>query len=90
MGRQVCAVVQDSDVSINYGPLNGSLKGASLGRVAFKVLSVTPLTSESSSSLPEVEIEILDANEICEGVLSLFVDAPMPISSSEPFDTGQP
>ena len=42
VGQQVCAVVQDSDVSINYDPLNGSLKGDSLGRVAFRVLSVRP------------------------------------------------
>ena len=88
VGQQVCAVVQDSDVSINYDPLDGSLKGDSLGLVAFKVLSVTPLTGESSSSLPEVEVEILDADEICEGDLGLFVDAPVPDSSSEPFDTG--
>ena len=88
VGQQVCAVVQDSDVSINYDPLDGSLKGASLGRVAFKVLSVTPLTGASSSSLPVVAVEILNAEEICEGDLSLFEDAPVPISSSEPSDTG--
>ena len=29
-GRQVCAVVYDSDISINYDPLEGSLKGANL------------------------------------------------------------
>ncbi len=89
-GRTVCAVVQDSDVSINYDPLDGSLKGDSLGLVAFSVLSVTPLTGESSSSLPMVEVEILDPDEICEGDLILFEDTPTPVSSSEPFDTGHP
>ena len=79
-------MVYDSDISINYGPLNGSLKGANLGTVAFKVNSVTQLTGFSSSSLPKVEIEILDAVEVCEGPLTLFTDAPAPISSSEPFD----
>ena len=44
------------------------------------------LEGASSSSLPEVEVEILDAVEVCEGELALSVDAPEPDSSSEPFD----
>lgn len=88
VGQQICAVVQDSDVSINYDPLDGSLKGSSLGRVAFRVLSVTPLSGASSSSLPETVIEVLDANEVCEDDLVLMQDPPVPSSSSEPFDTG--
>jgi hypothetical protein len=90
-GRDVCAVVYDSDISINYGPLNGSLKGANLGTVAFRVLSVTPLSGYSSGSLPAVEIEILDAREVCTRQLVLGTDseAPPPTSSSEPYDTGQ-
>jgi len=82
VGYQVCAVVYDSDISINYAPLNGSLRGATLGTVAFKVTSVTTSNGFSSSSLPEVKIEILDAEEVCEGELTLFTDAPKPISSS--------
>ena len=85
-GRVVCGVAYDSDISINYGPIDGSLKGANLGTVAFKVLEVTKLEGFSSSSLPEVDIEILDADEVCEGELVLFTDAPEPTSSSEPFD----
>ncbi|MBI4608338.1 MAG: hypothetical protein HY726_04950 [Candidatus Rokubacteria bacterium] len=85
-GQRVCAVVYDSDISVNYQPLNGSLKGANLGTVAFDVLAVTQLTGFSSSSLPQVEIRILDADEVCEGPLGLFVTAPEPTSSSEPFD----
>jgi hypothetical protein len=85
-GRQVCAVVYDSDISINYNPLTGSLKGANLGTVAFAVLEVTQLTGVSSSSLPQVEIRILDADEVCDGPLALFTGASEPISSSEPFD----
>ena len=86
-GQVVCAVVYDSDISINYGPLDGSLKGANLGIVAFRVISVTTLTGFSSSSLPKVEIEILDAEEVCDcATLTLFTDAPEPTSSSEPFD----
>ena len=68
-GQGVCAVVYDSDISINYDPLNGSLKGANLGIVAFEVISVTELTGFSSSSLPKVTVEILDAEEVCEGPL---------------------
>ncbi len=86
VGQRVCAVVYKGDVSINYDPLDGSLKGDNLGTVAFEVLSVTRLDGFSSSSLPEVEIEILDADDVCEGSLTLFTDAPEPISSSEPLD----
>ena len=82
----MCAVVYDSDISINYDPLDGSLKGANLGTVAFEVVSVTELTGFSSSSLPRVDIKILDAEEVCEEELELFTDAPEPVSSSEPFD----
>jgi len=84
--QAVCAVVYDSDISINYDPLNGSLKGANLGTVAFKVISVTELIGHSDKSLPKVEIEILDADVICGGQLELLTDAPEPESSSEPED----
>ncbi|TAH39788.1 MAG: hypothetical protein EYC70_01360 [Planctomycetota bacterium] len=88
VGRRVCAVVYDSDISINYGPLNGSLKGANLGTVAFEVLEVKELTGYSTGSLPEVTVRILDAEKFCRArVLKLFKDAPEPSSSSEPFDT---
>ena len=67
VNRQVFAVVYDSDISINYNPLQGNLKGANLGVVAFQVLSVTPRENPrlgfSSSSLPKVEIRILDATD---------------------------
>lgn len=90
-GQRVCAVVFDSDISINYDPLDGSLKGANLGVVAFKVISVTARTDGSDSSLPEVVIEILDADEACDcETLTRFLDAPEPISSSEPFDVDPP
>ena len=85
-GVPVCAVVYKGNVSINYDPLEGSLKGDNLGTVAFEVLSVTRLTGHSSSSLPMVQIEILDADAVCGGVLTVFAGAPEPTSSSEPFD----
>jgi len=89
IGQNVCAVVYDSDVSINYDPINGSLKGANYGIVAFKVISVTAvagLDGFSDSSLPEVEIEILDAEELFQGELALCVEAPELLSSSEHVD----
>ena len=64
----VCAVVYKGDVSINLDPLTGSLKGANLGTVAFKVLSVI----SRGPSLPSVSIEILDADVVCPGGLILL------------------
>jgi hypothetical protein len=86
IGRTVCALVWDSDISINYGPLNGSLKGEKLGVVAFDVLDVVYLSGFSSSTLPRVQVTIRDANEVCQGPLVLFNDAPEPLSSSQPAD----
>ena len=66
---------------------DGSLKGANLGVVAFRVLSVTARADGSSSSLPAGEIEILDADEFCVcDRLEFMLGAPAPDSSSEPFD----
>jgi hypothetical protein len=80
----------DGDVSIAYEPLSGSLKGENLGTVAFRVLSSTPLFDHSTGSLTQVEVEVLDAGTVCEQELQLFLDAPEPDSSSEPYDTGRP
>lgn len=90
IGRDVCAVVYDSDISINYGPLRGSLKGSNLGTVAFRVTAVVPLSSGLNSTLPAVAITVLDAAEVCERTLSLFLEAPVPSSSSSPFDVTVP
>ena len=65
LGQTVCAVVYDSDISINFNPLTGNLKGANLGTVAFDVLSVTPLLGFSDSSLPQVGVRIIDPS-VCE------------------------
>ena len=56
-------------------------------RERFEVIDLRSLTGEfSSSTLPEVDIIIRDAETICEGDLELVTDAPEPLSSSEPFD----
>jgi hypothetical protein len=88
-GETVCAVVYDSDVSINYSPLTGNLQGANLGIVGFEVVSAAERTDGSDSDLPRVTIEIRDA-AVCEETLFLFTNAPVPESSSEPFDVTPP
>jgi hypothetical protein len=89
IGQCICAVVYDSDISINYGPLNGSLKGENLGVVAFEVLKVEKLNGYSSSSLPKVKIRIRDALTSCT-TLTRYTNAPVPTSSSTPFDICPP
>lgn len=91
-GATVYAVVYDSDISINYSPLEGSLKGSTLGVVAFKVLDVVKRTDRdrSSSSLPKVAVRIESVTTVSQLPLSLFSNAPVPRSSSEPEDINPP
>lgn len=90
VGQTVCAVVYDGDVSVNYSPLIGSLKGATLGLVGFEVLGVAARRDGSSSDLPRVTIRIQGADDVCSRPLFLFANAPRPRSSSEPFDIRPP
>ena len=90
IGQTILAVVYDSEVSINYSPLNGSLKGENLGIVAFDVLDVKRRTDGSSGSLPAVTIRIRDAAQASAATLKLFSNAPVPRSSSEPYDIHPP
>ncbi|WP_373523775.1 hypothetical protein [Aquiflexum sp.] len=90
VGYKVLAVVYDSDISINYSPLEGNLQGANLGMVAFEVLSVRERTDGSDSSLPAVSIRILDVPALSNFGKVLFSNAPVPQSSSEPFDVVPP
>ncbi len=88
VGRDVCATVYDSDVSLNYDSTrfpftSANLQGKTHGLVAFRVDAVTNAKA-SSSTLPEVTVTILDPSA-CGGWL-LF-NAPVPRSSSEPSDT---
>jgi hypothetical protein len=89
-GQTVIAVVYDSDISINYSPLEGNLSGNNLGMVAFKVLGTAKRTNGSSSSLPIVTVRILDVTAVSALPLVLFTNAPIPSSSSEPFDVTPP
>lgn len=86
VGKTVLAVVYDSEISINYSPLLGNLQGANLGIVAFDVLEVNQRTDGSSGSLPRVKILIRDVNTFANTNVLLFSNAPVPQSSSEPFD----
>jgi hypothetical protein len=88
IGKDICAVVYDSDISINYDKssfpfTSGNLQGATLGIVAFKVDLVRTLPNFSSSTLPQVTITIQDP-ATCNPT-ELF-NAPVPRSSSVPND----
>ncbi|MBN2364530.1 MAG: hypothetical protein EH225_00075 [Calditrichaeota bacterium] len=90
IGKVVYAVVYDSDISINYDhntPLgvNGNLQGETLGIVAFRVNEVRTLDGFSSSTLPEVQITILDVSLFANANFMLL-SAPIPMSSSVPND----
>ncbi|PSL07949.1 hypothetical protein [Cecembia rubra] len=90
VGQTVLAVVYDSDISINYSPIEGNLKGENLGIVAFRVIEVRERVDGSSSSLPVVSIEIMDADLVINRNMVLFSNVPRPSSSSEPFDIRPP
>lgn len=90
INQTVIAVVYDSDISINYDPIEANLKGDNLGVVAFRVLSVRERTNGSSSDLPIVKIKILDVDETLEKGLYLFKNTPTILSSSEPFNVSLP
>jgi len=90
IGKTILAVVYDGDISINYSPLNGNLQGANLGLVAFDVIEVVERTDGSTSSLPRVTVTIRDVDATLAAPLFLFANAPVPQSSSEPFDIAPP
>lgn len=64
-GRAVCAVVYQGDLTA--GPAGADLSGKTLGLVAFKIIAVLP----SGDSSPNVEVQILDAVNVCQGELAL-------------------
>ena len=90
IGQVILAVVYEGDVSINYGPLNGNLQGSNLGLVALEVLTVTKRTDGSSGSLPKVSVRIRSVEQAKKVPLKLFSNAPIPKSSSEPYDITPP
>jgi hypothetical protein len=74
VGRMVCAVVYADDVIVTPGtPSSASLKGATLGRIAFSVVSVLPT---DDSAHPNVQVQIAEGHEVCASELTPFVNAP--------------
>jgi hypothetical protein len=70
VSRTVCALVYANDIVTSSGSAN--LSGPTLGRIAFKVVSVIPV----DGAAPNVQVEILEGHEVCsEGVVP-FVEAP--------------
>ena len=39
-GRSICAITVDGEVTMKYNPLSGDIRGKSIGKIAFQVLSV--------------------------------------------------
>lgn len=89
-GQTIFSVVYDSDISINYDPIEGNLQGANLGIIAFQLIDVFERTDGSDSDLPWVRIKILDTDQVIDSELHLFINPPIPQSSSEPEDTVPP
>jgi hypothetical protein len=58
VGQTFCAVVYDSDISINFNPLEGNLQGANYGVLALEVLAVG--ADPPGSVLPDITIRVLD------------------------------
>jgi hypothetical protein len=77
IGRHVCGVVYAAKISWTQDASGTSLRGATLGLVAFSVAAVG---GGDAAEPPSVEIEILDAAQTCSGALTLMSDAPNPSS----------
>jgi len=83
IGRTCIAVVYDSDISMNFKPINGNLQGARYGLFAFTVLDVelpgTLAESGSSTSLYDLLIRVEPEQDgVCvEGFeVPIFDDEP--------------
>ena len=81
LNRNVCGVVHNSEIQ------GSDLRGLYLGVVAFRVDSVTDIPGSSSSTLPQIKITVLDADQVCAGPLTydtaLVQDAEVPFSTGE-------
>ena len=71
VGRRVCGVVYAGELPVG-GDGVAVLAGATLGIVAFSVVDVR--TVPIPGSLPEIEIDILDASDVCFEPLALIVN----------------
>jgi hypothetical protein len=74
VGRTACAVVYNDHVVVSGGsPSTASLRGATLGRIAFAVVGLLDTDDPSS---PNVQVEIVEGHETCSQPLIAFSDAP--------------
>lgn len=63
VGKTVCAVVFDSDVSVTEQGRSASLKGATLGITAFRVTAVSPHPA-GGSYLPLITVDLLHSSQV--------------------------
>jgi hypothetical protein len=70
VGRTVCAVVYSGDVAAGA---SASLRGPTLGRIAFSVISLLPTDDPAH---PNVQVQIAEGHEVCAGQLAPFAEAP--------------
>ncbi len=61
-GKTVCAVVYDSDISVDLPANYASLKGANLGLTSFRVTAVG--ADPSGSPLPPITVELLPSADV--------------------------
>lgn len=72
VGRRVCAVAYSGQIAAVSGPPSmAGLSGATLGVVAFQVVSV----DGSGTDWPDVTVQVLDLRDACAGVLTAFAEA---------------
>ena len=58
VGTSCVAVVYDSDISMNYGPINGNLTGGRYGLLFFTVLDVIPPSESADSSSSQWDLVV--------------------------------
>ena len=63
VGKTVCAVVYDSDISVDVKDGYGNLQGATLGVTAFTVTAVGDDASEDDS-LPMIVVDLLPSDRV--------------------------
>ena len=68
LGRSVCAVIYDDDLSPPAEGFDMSLRGANLGLMAFRVQGVV----DTASPWPGMTVELLDVRETCSAPLQTY------------------
>lgn len=68
VGRAVCAVIYDEDLSLPSGSSSMSLRGPNLGLMAFRVISI----ASTNTQWPGLMIELLDVRQTCSDKLEAY------------------